>query len=82
MIEINQLTKRFSRQTAVDAISFAVGSGEVVGFIGPNGAGKTTTLRMITGYLPPTSGSASVAGFDVFDRFGSGRYRLGSGVIT
>ena len=66
MIEIDHLTKRFSRHTAVDDISFEVGSGQVVGFLGPNGAGKTTTLRMLTGYLPPSSGFASVDGHDVF----------------
>jgi ABC-2 type transport system ATP-binding protein len=77
MIETHQLTKRFSRQTAVDAISFEVGSGEVVGFLGPNGAGKTTTLRMLTGYLPPTSGFASVAGFDVFRDSLAARRQIG-----
>jgi ABC-2 type transport system ATP-binding protein len=66
MIEIDHLTKRYSRHTAVDDISFSVGLGEVVGFLGPNGAGKTTTLRMLTGYLPPSSGFASVDGHDVF----------------
>lgn len=66
MIEIDHLTKRFTRHPAVDDISFQVGSGEVVGFLGPNGAGKTTTLRMLTGYLPPTSGFASVDGHDIF----------------
>jgi ABC-2 type transport system ATP-binding protein len=66
MIEVHQLTKRYARHTAVSDISFDVNQGEIVGFLGPNGAGKTTTLRMITGYLPPTSGSARVAGYDVF----------------
>lgn len=66
MIEVHQLTKRYARHTAVSEISFDVNPGEIVGFLGPNGAGKTTTLRMITGYLPPTSGSARVAGHDVF----------------
>jgi len=66
MIEVHQLTKRYARHTAVAGISFDVAPGEIVGFLGPNGAGKTTTLRMITGYLPPTSGSAKVAGYDVF----------------
>ena len=66
MIEVRDLTKRYVGRTAVDHISFEVGRGEVVGFLGPNGAGKTTTIRMLTSYLPPTSGFASVAGFDVF----------------
>lgn len=65
MIDVQQITKRFGRHTAVDDISFSVGSGEIVGFLGPNGAGKTTTLRMLTGFLPPTSGRASINGFDV-----------------
>ncbi len=66
MIQVRQLTKSFARHTAVRGIDFSVGRGEIVGFLGPNGAGKTTTLRMLTGYLPPTSGSARVAGFDIF----------------
>ena len=66
MIEVRNLTKRFVGRTAVDDITFSVGKGEIVGFLGPNGAGKTTTMRMLTGYLPPTSGMAKVAGFDVF----------------
>ena len=66
MIQVNDLTKRYVGRTAVDQISFEVERGEVVGFLGPNGAGKTTTIRMLTGYFPPSSGTASVAGFDVF----------------
>jgi ABC-2 type transport system ATP-binding protein len=66
MIEVRELTKSFARHTAVRGIDFNVARGEIVGFLGPNGAGKTTTLRMLTGYLPPTSGSARVAGFDIF----------------
>jgi len=66
MIEVRQLTKSFARHQAVKGIDFNVSPGEIVGFLGPNGAGKTTTLRMLTGYLPPTSGSAKVAGFDIF----------------
>lgn len=65
MIDVHSLTKRFGRHTAVDGISFSVDRGEIVGFLGPNGAGKTTTLRMLTGFLPPTSGAATIAGFDV-----------------
>ncbi len=66
MIEVQDLTKLYAGRTAVDAISFFVKQGEIVGFLGPNGAGKSTTMRMLTGYLPPTSGSALVAGFDIF----------------
>ena len=77
MIEANHLTKQFARHEAVRDISFAVARGEVVGFLGPNGAGKTTTLRMLTGYLPPTSGSARVAGFDIFRQSLQARRRIG-----
>ena len=66
MIEVQHLTKRFVGRTAVDDLSFEVGKGEVVGFLGPNGAGKSTTMRMLTGYLPATMGTARVAGHDVF----------------
>jgi len=65
LLEVNGLTKRFGEFTAVDGIDFSVGRGEVLGFLGPNGAGKTTAMRMVTGYLPPTAGTATVAGFDV-----------------
>jgi ABC-2 type transport system ATP-binding protein len=65
MIEIETLTKRFGLKTAVDGISFRVGQGEVLGFLGPNGAGKSTTMRMITGYVPPTSGSVRVGGIEI-----------------
>ena len=58
MIEVQHLTKRFVGRTAVDDLSFEVGKGEVVGFLGPNGAGKSTTMRMLTGYLPATMGTA------------------------
>ncbi|MEI6654100.1 MAG: ABC transporter ATP-binding protein, partial [Verrucomicrobiota bacterium] len=77
MIEANNLTKQFARHEAVRDISFSVARGEVVGFLGPNGAGKTTTLRMLTGYLPPTSGSARVAGFDIFRQSLAARRRIG-----
>ena len=77
MIEVHQLTKRFARHEAVRGISFSVNKGEIVGFLGPNGAGKTTTLRMLTGYLPPTSGSASIAGFDIFRQSIEARRKIG-----
>jgi ABC-2 type transport system ATP-binding protein len=68
MITVHDLTKRYARNTAVDHISFDVEKGQIVGFLGPNGAGKTTTMRMLTCFLPPTSGSATVAGFDVLEK--------------
>ncbi len=66
MIEVEGLTKRYGRTTAVDGVSFRVEKGEILGFLGPNGAGKTTTMRILTCYLPPTEGKARVAGYDVF----------------
>jgi len=68
VIEVQHLTKRYGRITAVDDISFRVERGEILGFLGPNGAGKTTTMRILTGYMPATDGKAIVAGFDVFDQ--------------
>ena len=68
MIEVENLTKRYGRNTAVDGISFHVKKGEILGFLGPNGAGKTTTMRVLTCYLSPTEGTARVAGFDVFEQ--------------
>src|SRR5271169_2686756 len=68
MIKVEGLTKRYARHVAVKNISFEVGKGEIVGFLGKNGAGKTTTMRMLTCFLSPTSGTASVAGFDVLDQ--------------
>ncbi|MCY1491441.1 Vitamin B12 import ATP-binding protein BtuD [compost metagenome] len=65
MIEIKRLTKRFAQHTAVDDLSFNVQQGEVLGFLGPNGAGKSTTMKMLTGFLAPTSGTASILGFDI-----------------
>src|ERR1700751_1040252 len=68
MITVKQLTKRYARNIAVDHISFEVSKGQIVGFLGPNGAGKTTTMRILTCFMPPTSGTATVAGFDVLDK--------------
>ena len=65
MLEIQGLTKRFGQFTAVENVSFSVGSGEVLGFLGPNGSGKSTTMKMVTGFLSPTSGTALVCGNDV-----------------
>ena len=67
MIRVQELTKKYARNTAVDHISFEVQKGQIVGFLGPNGAGKTTTMRVLTCFLPPTSGNATVAGFDVLE---------------
>jgi ABC-2 type transport system ATP-binding protein len=68
MITVKDLTKRYAHTTAVDQISFSVTKGQIVGFLGPNGAGKTTTMRMLTCFLPPSSGTANVAGFDVLEQ--------------
>ncbi|MDY3196740.1 MAG: ABC transporter ATP-binding protein [Pseudomonadaceae bacterium] len=65
MIKINSLTKRFGEHVAVDNLSFEVRPGEVLGFLGPNGAGKSTTMKMLTGFLAPDGGSASICGFDI-----------------
>lgn len=77
MIETSHLTKRYPGRTAVDDVSFTVNAGEVVGFLGPNGAGKSTTMRMIAGFIPPTSGSVRVAGFDAVDQSLEVRRRIG-----
>ena len=68
MIEVQHLTKRYGRVTAVDDLTFRAERGEILGFLGPNGAGKTTTMRILTGYMPATEGKAVVAGFDVFEQ--------------
>ncbi len=77
MIRVTNLTKRYGARTAVDRVSFHVEKGSIVGFLGPNGAGKSTTIRVLTAYLPATSGSASVAGFDVFSQSMEVRRRIG-----
>jgi ABC-2 type transport system ATP-binding protein len=68
VIEVQHLSKRYGPFTAVDNVSFSVGAGEILGFLGPNGAGKTTTMRIITGYMPATEGTVTVAGHDVFNQ--------------
>jgi len=68
MIEVQELTKRFGELVAVNGLTFKVETGRIWGLLGPNAAGKTTTMRILTGYLPATSGRASVAGYDVFDK--------------
>jgi ABC-2 type transport system ATP-binding protein len=77
MITVSDLTKRYARHTAVDHISFEIKKGQIVGFLGPNGAGKTTTMRILTCFMPPTSGSANVAGFDVLDQPFEVKKRIG-----
>jgi ABC-2 type transport system ATP-binding protein len=77
MITVTDLTKRYARHTAVDHVSFEVQKGQIVGFLGPNGAGKTTTMRMLTCFLPPTSGQATVAGFDVLEQPFEVKKRIG-----
>lgn len=77
MIEVESLTKDYGSTRAVDRVSFTVRKGEVLGFLGPNGAGKSTTMKMLTCFLAPTAGRASVAGFDVFDKSLEVRRRIG-----
>src|SRR5215831_6236047 len=77
MIKVEGLTKRYARTVAVDNISFEVEKGQIVGFLGPNGAGKTTTMRVLTCFLPPTSGTANVAGYDVVEHPMEVKKRIG-----
>jgi ABC-2 type transport system ATP-binding protein len=77
LIEVQHLSKRYGRFTAVDDVSFRVERGEILGFLGPNGAGKTTTMRILTGFMPATEGKAIVAGFDVFDQPIEAKRRIG-----
>jgi len=77
MIKVENLTKRYAGVTAIDNLNFEVEKGEIVGFLGPNGAGKSTTMKILTSYLPATSGSATIAGFDVFEQSVEARKRIG-----
>jgi ABC-2 type transport system ATP-binding protein len=77
LIEVDHLTKSYGKNVAVNDISFTVSKGEILGFLGPNGAGKTTTMRILTGYLPATTGSARIAGYDVFEQSMEVRRRIG-----
>ena len=77
MIEVENLTKQFGSKLAVDDLSFTVKKGEVLGFLGPNGAGKSTTMRMITGFIPPTSGDAKVCGISVIDNPKQAKTKVG-----
>jgi ABC-2 type transport system ATP-binding protein len=77
VIEARGLSKRYGDLKAVDSVTFSIGQGEVVGFLGPNGAGKTTTMRMLTGFLPPTDGTAVIAGHDIFEESLAARRSIG-----
>lgn len=77
MIKVENLTKRYAGNTAIKDLSFEVGQGEIMGFLGPNGAGKTTTMRILASFMPPTSGRASIAGFDIFEQSLQARSHLG-----
>lgn len=77
MIAVENLTKRYAGHTAVEGVSFSVGPGEIVGLLGPNGAGKSTTMRILSCYLPATSGTVRVAGYDVFTQADEVRRRIG-----
>src|SRR2546422_8315858 len=77
IIEVENLTKRYAGNTAVEGITFSVQRGEIVGFLGPNGAGKSTTMRILACFLPATSGTARVAGYDVFTQADAVRRRIG-----
>jgi ABC-2 type transport system ATP-binding protein len=77
MIKVQNLTKRYAGRPAIQDLSFEVDRGEIMGFLGPNAAGKTTTMRILAGYMPPTSGRATIAGFDVFEQSLQARAHLG-----
>ncbi len=77
MIRVEGLTKEYGPRRAIDNLTFNAAQGEILGFLGPNGAGKTTTMRILTGYMPPTSGVAEVAGYDVIDKSLEVRRRVG-----
>ncbi len=77
MIKVENLTKRYAGQPAIQDLNFEVGHGEIMGFLGPNGAGKTTTMRILASFMPATSGRATIAGFDVFEQSLQARAHLG-----
>lgn len=77
MIKVENLTKRYAGQTAIEDLNFEVGKGEIMGFLGPNGAGKSTTMRILSSFMPPTSGRATIAGFDIFEQSLQARAHLG-----
>jgi ABC-2 type transport system ATP-binding protein len=77
MIDVQQITKRYGQHTAIDRVTFSVAKGEVLAFLGPNGAGKTTTMRILTCFMPPTEGRASVAGYDCLEQSLDVKRRIG-----
>jgi len=77
MISVKNLSKSFGPKLAVDSVSFEVKKGEVLGFLGPNGAGKSTTMRMVTGYLPPTSGEVEIDGINVVENPIQAKQKIG-----
>src|SRR5205823_3833533 len=77
MIKVENLTKKYAGQTAIRDLNFEVGQGEIMGFLGPNGAGKTTTVRILSSFMAPTSGRATIAGFDIFEQSLQARAHLG-----
>src|SRR5438105_5547884 len=77
MIKVENLTKRYAGQPAIRDLNFEVSRGEIMGFLGPNGAGKTTTMRILSSFMPPTSGRATIAGFDIFEQSLQARAHLG-----
>ncbi len=77
MIKVENLTKRYAGQIAIQDLNFEVGKGEIMGFLGPNGAGKSTTMRILSSFMPPTSGRATIAGFDIFEQSLQARAHLG-----
>jgi ABC-2 type transport system ATP-binding protein len=77
MIKVENLTKRYAGHTAIQDLCFEVGKGEIMGFLGPNGAGKSTTMRILSSFMPPTSGRATIAGFDIFEQSLQARSHLG-----
>lgn len=77
MIEVTNISKHFGAKVAVDNLSFTVAKGEVLGFLGPNGAGKSTTMRMITGFIPPTSGDAKICGISITENPAEAKTKIG-----
>ena len=77
MVQVDHLTKKYGDVAAITDVTFSAEKGEILGFLGPNAAGKTTTMRIITGFMPPSSGTASIAGYDVVDQPLEARERLG-----
>ena len=77
MIKVENLTKRYAGHTAIKDLTFEVGKGEIMGFLGPNGAGKSTTMRILSSFMPPTSGRATIAGYDIFEESLKARAHLG-----